>query len=279
MESSALASATLIDTHCHVRLIDGPGSVAAYLDAAREAGVGTIISVGFDGPTNAGVLEEANTYPQVYCTQGRHPHEAADATEETFALMEAELGHPKVVALGEMGLDHFKEYSPIPRQREVFERQLAMAAASGLPVIIHSRDAAADTHAMLKAVALPQGGVMHCYSYDAAWGERFIALGFDISFSGVLTFPKATDLHEAARVLPLDRLHVETDAPWLAPVPKRGKTNEPAFVAHTAAHLAALRGMSLQEVASQLQANAQRRFPKLSFAHLTMDGTLPDVPG
>ncbi|HYE78428.1 MAG TPA: TatD family hydrolase, partial [bacterium] len=123
-----MAIPRLIDTHCHLRLIDGPAKVAAYLEAAQAAGVGTIISVGFDDATNAGVLEEAATFGAVFCTQGRHPHEAGDAPEESFERIRTNLAHPKVVALGEMGLDHFKEYAPIPNQREVFERQLALAA-------------------------------------------------------------------------------------------------------------------------------------------------------
>ncbi|MEO7993960.1 MAG: TatD family hydrolase [bacterium] len=256
--------AAIIDTHCHLRLIDGADGVAGYVAAAAEAGVAALINVGFDDATNSAVIEEAARFPGVYCSQGVHPHEAATATEATFDWISAHLTNPKVVALGEMGLDYFKEYAPIPVQHAVFERQLALAAETGLPVIIHSRDAVDDTHAMLKNAALPQGGIMHCYAYDTAWAERFIELGFDISFSGVVTFKKAEALHAAARDLPLDRVHVETDSPWLAPVPHRGQTNQPAYVVHTARCLADLRGASFDTVAAQLWANALRRFPRLN---------------
>lgn len=259
-----MTTSTYIDTHCHLRLIDGAASVASIVDRARDAGVAWMINVGFDDVTNAAVLEEASTYDGVACTQGVHPHEAGGATEATFAHIAAHLNDSRVVALGEMGLDYFKEYSAIPRQHEVFERQLALARECGLPVVIHSRDAVEDTYAMLRDAALPQGGIMHCYAYDTAWAERFIALGYDISFSGVLTFKKAEALHEAARALPLEHLHAETDAPWLAPVPHRGHTNEPAYVVHTAGMLAQLRGADQDQVAAQLLANAQRRFPRLS---------------
>lgn len=253
-----------IDTHCHPRLIEGPEQVGVYVEQARAAGVTTLISIGFDDVTNAGVIEEAHTFPGVFCSQGVHPHEAGTATEATFAAITSRLDDPRVVAQGEMGLDYFRQYSEVPRQHEVFARQLALAQASGLPVVIHSRDAAADTYAMLKEAALPQGGVMHCYAYDAEWARQFLDLGFDISFSGVLTFPKAESLQEAARVLPLDRIHIETDAPWLAPVPHRGKTNQPAYTAHTGMFLAQLRGMDPVAVAAQLTANAHRRFPRIA---------------
>lgn len=255
---------SLIDTHCHLRLIDGPEAVPAIVRRARDAGVTIMINVGFDDPTNRAVLDEAATHPGVFCTQGVHPHEAAKATAETFAWIATHADDPRVVALGEMGLDYYKEYSAIPRQHEVFERQLEIAKATGLPVVIHSRDAAEDTFAMLQQAALPQGGIMHCYAYDADWAKRFLDLNFDISFSGVLTFKKAEALHAAATTLPLDRLHVETDAPWLAPMPHRGHTNEPAYVAHTAAALAHYRQLPLAEVAAQLALNAQRRFPRLT---------------
>src|SRR5581483_8278790 len=188
----------------------------------------------------------AESAPDIWCSVGIHPHEAAAEPETDAAALVALTAHPKVIGIGETGLDFYYEHSPRPRQQAVFQAHCAAARASGLPLIVHTRDADRETAEMLaqeRAKAALQG-VIHCFSGGAELAEKAVELGFYISFSGILTFKNAEALREIARRLPEERLLVETDAPYLAPVPLRGKTNEPAFVVHTAAQLARLRGWS-----------------------------------
>ena len=236
----------LVDSHCH---LDNPKFDAdrdAVIDRALEAGVETMVCIGTgDGPPDLEcAIRLADRYPSILATVGVHPHDASNATPETYRQLEQLLKHPKVVALGEIGLDYHYDHSPRDVQRAVFIEQMGVAAAAGRPIVIHTREAWADTFELLEKHWKPTGlpGIMHCFSGGPQEALRSVDLGFHISFGGIVTFPKALQLQEAARIVPEGRLLVETDAPYLAPVPFRGKRNEPAFVLQTAALVAAVRG-------------------------------------
>lgn len=253
---------TLIDSHCH---LDGKAFSADRDEAirrAREAGVETMVAIGSgDGPPDleAGI-RLAEQYPFVYATVGVHPHDAAKAEDSIYGEILSLSAHSKVVAVGEIGLDYHYNFAPPEVQRRVFIRQLETAREAGLPVVIHTREAWSDTFAILAGhwPADGPGGIMHCFSGGPREAEEALGLGFHLSFSGIVTYPKAVEVHEAARLCPLDRLLVETDSPYLAPVPHRGKRNEPAYVVRTAERLAELRGESLEAVASATTANWRR---------------------
>ncbi|HEX8984250.1 MAG TPA: TatD family hydrolase, partial [Bryobacteraceae bacterium] len=230
---------TLVDSHCHLDDQQFDADREAAIERARAAGVGLMLAIGTGGgpPDLEAGVRLADAYPDIYATVGVHPHDASKATEETFARLRELLAHPKVLGVGEIGLDYHYDFSPRETQREVFARQLAMAREAGKPVIIHTREAWDETFAALGAGP----GILHCFSGGPEQAERALALGFHISFAGMLTFPKAAEVQAAARMVPRERLLLETDAPYLAPVPRRGKRNEPAFVVETARRLAVLR--------------------------------------
>jgi TatD DNase family protein len=249
----------LIDSHCHLddRQFDDDREEA--IRRARAAGVETMLAIGTgEGPPDLeAAIRLADQHAFIYATVGVHPHDAAKAGEATFEQLERLVRHPKVRAMGEIGLDYHYDFSPRDVQRAVFERQLALAASAGLPVVIHTREAWADTLCILRAAA-PKAGIMHCFTGDAAQAYEALDLGFHLAFGGVLTFPKAEAVREAARITPADRLLVETDCPYLAPVPMRGKRNEPAFVVDTARCLGMVRGCPVEEIAAQTTANFER---------------------
>lgn len=255
---------TLIDSHCHLDDQQFQGDRQAVIERALQAGVAAMIAVGTgDGPPDleAGVRLAAE-HACMFATVGVHPHNAAQAAGETAARLRELLRHPKVVALGEIGLDYHYDFSPRPRQREVFVQQLHLAREARKPVIIHTREAWEDTLAILREHWAPAGlpGVMHCFSGGPEEARLSLDLGFFVSFAGIVTYPKAVQIHEAAKFVPRDRLMVETDAPYLAPVPRRGKRNEPAFVVHTAQRLAALRGEAPETLAAAAVENTTRVF-------------------
>ncbi len=249
----------MIDSHCHLDSKDFDADRDEVIERAIAAGIEHMVAIGTgSGPPDleAGI-RLADKYPQFFATAGVHPHDASKADDESFKKLAELLKHPKVVALGEIGLDYHYDFSPRDTQRAVFIEQMRIAADANKPIVIHTREAWDDTLALLKQ-HWQGGGIMHCFSGGPAEARQALDLGFHLSFGGIVTFPKALNVQESARVTPAGRLLIETDAPYLAPVPKRGKRNEPAFVVETARKLAALRGESLQSIAATTTANFRR---------------------
>jgi TatD DNase family protein len=245
--------AKLIDSHCHLDSEQFNDDREAVIERALRAGVERMVAIGSgDGPPDleAGV-RLADCYPSIYATIGVHPHDAARADGETYRRLAELAGHAKVLAIGEIGLDYHYDHSPREVQRDVFVEQIRIARDARKPIVIHTRSAWDDTISLLREHWSDSGlgGIMHCFSEGPREVEQALALGFHISFAGIVTFPKALGIQEAARVVPADRLLMETDAPYLAPVPKRGKRNEPAYIVETAGKLAELRGVTLEEIA------------------------------
>ena len=243
---------TLVDSHCHLDDEKFDADREQVMERALAAGVATMMAIGTGGELDV-AIRQAERYPFIYATIGVHPHDASKATEETYARLRDLSQHPKVLAIGEIGLDYHYDFSPRDVQREVFHRQLEIAALAGKPIVIHTREAWEDT--MAQVASLPHGGIMHCFTGDEAQARQALALGFHLSFGGVLTFPRAQSVREAARITPDDRLLVETDCPYLAPVPYRGKRNEPAFVVETARRLAVERGTTVDAIAEVTSRN------------------------
>jgi TatD DNase family protein len=255
----------LVDSHCHLDFPDFASEIDAVVARAGAAGIGTMVTIGTKLSEAEKVIGIAERFPNVWCTVGVHPHEAASEPGDDATRLIALARHPKVVGIGETGLDYFYEHSPRDRQAACFQAHIAAARETGLPLIVHTRDADADTAAMLSR-EMEQGaftGLLHCFSSGQALADTALALGFYVSFSGILTFKSAEAVRAVAATVPADRLLVETDAPYLAPMPLRGKRNEPAFVAHTAKRLAELRGMSSAEIAEDTTANFHRLFRKV----------------
>ena len=264
VESNALPP-RLIDAHCHLDFDYGDKGAGDLVGEAAEAGVSPLIAIGTDPDNITGVADLSTRYHGVYHTVGVHPHEARRMEDHHLGALMMAAAHPRCVAIGEIGLDyHYKNSTP-KVQRARLRDQLDLALAVGLPVVIHTRDADADLLAALNryAALLPPGrppGVIHCFSGPRALGQRCLELGFYISFSGMITFGWADELRACARDFPLDRLVVETDAPYLAPKPYRGKRCEPRMVRHTAEKLAQVRGITVQEVAEATVDNTCRLF-------------------
>lgn len=251
----------LIDAHCHLERSDY-AEVEAILDRARAAGLVHAVVVGqFQGPGDWGnALEVAAAHPDFLSpTLGIHPHEAARATEEDFATLERTCAQPEVRAVGEAGLDYYYDRSPREVQAQVFRRQCALARSLDKPLVVHVRDAHEECDAILREEGIRRG-VIHCFTGDTAAARRYLDLGFHISLSGVITYKKTEALQDAVRFTPLDRLMVETDSPFLAPVPHRGRKNEPAHVVETARKLAELKGVSLEELAAATTATTSGLF-------------------
>jgi TatD DNase family protein len=240
----------IVDSHAHLDFPDFQSDLELILDRAWKAGVHRVLTVGSGtGPGNLEVaIELAGRFGFLDASIGIHPHEARLATEADYASLKELARHPKVVAWGEIGLDYHYDLSPREIQREVFQRQLTLAKETQLPVIIHTREAENDTMNLLRTCWEGRPGVMHCFSGSQRLAEVCLEMGFMISFSGILTFPKAQEIREAAKRVPLERLLIETDSPYLAPVPYRGKRNEPAYVIEAAKALAHIKGISLEEL-------------------------------
>jgi TatD DNase family protein len=255
---------TLIDTHAHLDGTDFAQDLDAVLARAAAAGVATMVSCGQDEATSRLTLALAASHPAIKPAVGVHPHEARTAGD--LRWLDAMLENPMVVAAGEMGLDYHYDFSPRDVQREVLASQLDRAATNGLPVILHCREAEEDLAAILRArFARGRLGVMHCFTGPYEWGARLIEeFGLFLGVGGAVTFKNAKELHDAAARLPLDHLVLETDCPFMAPVPHRGKRNEPAYMTLTCARLAELRGAAPDAIAAATSANAQRLFLKIA---------------
>lgn len=256
-------SSELADSHCHLDDRQFSADRTEVIQRAQEAGVRYMMAIGTgDGPPDleAGI-RLADQYPFIYATVGIHPNDAAKAGSDTLKHLEELLRHPKVKAVGEIGLDYHWDV-PKDTQIPVFREQLTRAAEARVPVVIHTRDAWSDTLDELRQHWAPTGlpCLMHCFTGDAAMAQECLDLGFYLAFGGVTTFPKSQVIREAARITPIDRILLETDAPYLAPVPHRGKRNEPSYVAHVADTIAEIRGISKEALAGKTTANFKRFF-------------------
>ncbi len=251
-----------IDTHTHVHHPEFDADRDAVLDRARSAGVEICLAVGTDPSDSQRAVELADKYADVFASVGVHPHEAAKVTPAELEELARLAASERVVAWGEAGLDYYYEHSPRDVQRARFAEQIRIAARLGLPLIIHTRDAWDDTFQILDSQPHP-GGVFHCFTGEREHAEASISRGFFVSFSGIVTFAKAQALQAVAARIPLDRVLIETDCPFLAPVPNRGKRNEPALVSLVAAKLAELRGIPVEEIARCSRENARRCFSRL----------------
>ena len=255
---------TLVDSHCHLDYLAKEGDVAAVVARARAAGVGTLVTICTKLSEFALVHGIARRFDGVYCSVGVHPHEAEQEGQARPDRLIELAALPEVVGIGETGLDFYYEHSPRAAQEESFRAHIAAARETGLPLIVHARDADDDTVRVLRQEHAegPFGGVIHCFTAGPALAEAALELGFYISIAGILTFKKAEELRDTVRQVPLDRLLVETEAPYLAPVPMRGKRNEPAFVVHTAERLAELKGIDAPALAAATTDNFHRLFAK-----------------
>jgi len=252
---------SLIDTHCHLDMEAYEQDLEQVLHDALSAGVKNIITIGIDLNSSQKAVDIARRYDHIYAAVGIHPHEATSCTEATLRAIE-ELAHDeKVVGYGEIGLDYAKLYAPVDVQQKAFAEQLQLAKKLNLPVVIHDRDAHADTMSILQDNApYPRGGVMHCFSGDLELADQVIALGLYVSIPGIVTFKNAADLQKVAQNVAADRLLLETDGPFLAPTPFRGKRNTPDKVLYTAKRVAELRSTSVEEIAHVTTANACNLF-------------------
>jgi TatD DNase family protein len=250
----------LVDSHCHIDFAE-PEARAGLIARARQAGVRTLLTIGTEAKDLAEIVEIADSDPDIWATVGIHPHETEATPDDVIDTLRDMAALPKVIGIGETGLDYHYDHSPRERQRQMFRAQCGIARDAGLPVIVHTRNADADTAAILIDEGMSHG-VIHCFSSGRELAERALALGFHISISGIVTFRNADELRAIVRDVPLDRLLIETDAPFLAPVPLRGKTNEPAFIIHTAAKVSELKGLSVEELGRATSDNFFRLFTK-----------------
>jgi TatD DNase family protein len=272
---------TLIDSHCHLDFPDFAEEREAVIARARAAGIAGMLSICTRMADFPAIRALAEVHPGIWCSVGVHPHEAEDADGMDPGRIILETVHPKVIGIGETGLDFHYEHSPRAAQERVFRAHVAAARETGLPLIVHSRGADADTVRVLKEEhakgAFP--GLIHCFSAAPEVAETALRHGMYISFSGIVTFKNAARVREIAEMVPEDRLLVETDAPYLAPVPVRGKRCEPAFTAHTAAFLAGLRGLTTENLAARTTENFFRLFAKARRDELPAAGAAGAVPG
>ena len=259
----------IVDSHCHLDFEDFREDLPAVLERARAAGIVAMVCVGSGGDlaTAERAADLATRERDVFAAVGIHPHDAGKIVPEFWPVLEKLAQAPRVVGIGETGLDYYYDHSPRQVQREVFTRFLALATSAKRPVICHVRDAHDDAIELLRTGPIPEaGGVLHCFSGNVEQARSYLDMGLYLSFSGVITFKKAEDLRKAAAFAPAERILVETDAPYLAPVPHRGRRNEPAFVLKTLEAVAQIRGISPEQAAETTTANALRLFD-LKLAH------------
>lgn len=255
----------LVDSHCHLNYEGLREDVPGVLARARAAGVSRFLNISTKEREWPEVVGLAEREADVFATVGIHPHEAETHPDVDTAKLVAAANHPKVVGIGETGLDYFYDHSPREQQQTAFRAHIAACRETGLPLIVHTRDAEEDTARILREEMEkgPYTGVIHCFTASQQFAEIALDLGFYISISGIVTFKNAKDLQETVKTIPQDRLLVETDSPFLAPVPKRGKPCEPAFVTHTAAFVANLRGQTAEDLAQSTTENFLRLFSKV----------------
>lgn len=247
----------LIDTHCHLNDKEFAPDFPAVLDRAAEAGVRYLLNVGFDIPSSQKAVEMAQKYPQLRAAVGIHPHDADTATDVALAELQKLAKHPGVIAWGEIGLDYYYDNSPRDKQRQVFREQLRLARAADLPVSIHSREATKDTLNILREEQ-PVRGIMHCFSGSRETAQICLDLGLYIAFGGAITFKNAHRLRQVVAWVPLERLLLETDCPYLTPVPYRGRRNEPAYIRFVAEKVAEIKQCPVEKVAEVTTNNACR---------------------
>lgn len=255
----------LVDSHCHLDFPDFAGDLDALVARARAAGVGRLVSISTRVRKFEPLLALAERYADVFCTIGTHPHHAAEESDVTTADLVARSRHPKVVGIGEAGLDYHYDFSPRGLQDRGFRRHIAAARETGLPLVIHTREADDDTQAILDE-EMGKGAfsaVLHCYTGGLELAQRAVELGLYVGFTGIVTFKKSDELRAIAAALPIERILIETDAPYLAPGKYRGKRNEPAYVGEVAKTLAEVRGVSADEMARQTTENFFRLFAKV----------------
>jgi TatD DNase family protein len=256
-------STPLIDTHCHLDFEDFGPERSAVIDRGRAQGIRWFVTIGSGRGADSAkaAIELATEHSDVLATVGVHPHDASVVNDEVLQTMEAMARHERVVAVGEIGLDYHYDFSPRSAQQETFRAFVRMAKAVGKPIVIHTREAGEDTLAILREEgARDVGGVIHCFTEDEAFAKSAMDLGFDISFSGIVTFKKSESLRDVAKIVARDRLMIETDAPYLAPIPMRGKRNEPSYLPHTAKSLAATLAMDEEAFRKLTTRNAIKRF-------------------
>ena len=250
----------IFDTHAHYDDVQFDSDREELLSSMPDLGVTTIVNVSSTLESCEKCVELAGKYPYVYAAVGVHPDEVGALNEETFAEMEALLDNDRVVAVGEIGLDYYWDNESHELQKKWFVRQLELARQHHLPLIIHSREAAADTMEIMKAHAQGLEGVIHCYSYSREQAEEYVKMGFYIGIGGVLTFKNAKKLKEVAAAIPLERIVLETDCPYLAPEPFRGKRNQSSYIRYVAEKLAEIKGMTAEEVIAVTEANAKKMY-------------------
>lgn len=247
----------MIDSHCHLAHEKFGGDLLDVLRRAKDAGVSIMVTIGTSLAESKANIGLAGAHEEVYCTVGLHPHRAKDWNESDAVLIRDFSKHPKVVGIGEIGLDYHYMHSPRDIQKQVFRAQLALALELSLPVVVHTREAIEDTWEIVNDLR-PSRLVLHCCSEEWKDVERFVERGYFLSFTGIITYPKAEAIRETARRCPMENLMIETDAPFLAPVPHRGKRNEPAFVIKVAERIAEIKGLSIEEVDKATTSNARR---------------------
>ena len=260
MASSQIEKPDWVDTHCHVTYEDIPGGADAALVAAREAGVRRMTTIGTDLTTSKAAIDLAVLNEDVWATVGLHPHDAKNGLDGLHEL----ITHERVVAIGECGLDYYYDHSDRAVQREIFAAQIALAHQHKLPLVIHTREAWDETFEILQSCGVPERTIFHCFTGSPVEAKKCLDIGAYLSFSGIVTFKKAQEIRDAATICSPDKMLVETDSPFLAPVPHRGKSNQPAFLVEVGACLAEIRNVSVDEIARQTTRNATIAFPGIA---------------
>ena len=250
----------LFDTHVHLNSKLYKKDLTEVVERALAARVTKMAVVGFDEPSNKQAIELAEIYESIYAVVGIHPSDARSATEAGWGILREQLKHPKVVALGECGLDYYHDTSFNDIQHKVLKKQLAIAKEMNMPIVVHMRESVIDTYEILRNEGRGLSGVLHCYSGDLEMMDKFLDLGFYIGLDGPVTFKNAHSVHAIAKAVPIERLVIETDAPYLTPAPYRGKRNEPAYISYVAEKIAELRGMTYEEVCRITTENGLKMF-------------------